>query len=241
MKTLFNVILLCLLCSKIMGQEHIKCVKKIDKIIVSKTDWYTATDVSITCANFENYNFPCYISTTPKVIRKVCKLISKLEANNSNVCPDYRCKIYMFRKDTLINSICVDRANVLIDGFNFKTSKRLITELDKIKDRVYNFNSSNYLIEDYPGGQDAIYSFVKKELEKLELPPIQQKLYIVISIDREGNTINLQYKKEADLPEPWVLALNDIFYNKIKWNKNNQRTPTHKISLRFNILPLHKD
>lgn len=236
MKTLFNVILLCLLCSKIMGQEHIKCAKKIDKIIVSKTDWYTTTDVSITCANFENYNFPCYISTSPKVIRKFCKIISKLETNNSNVYPDYRCKIYMFRKDTLINSICVDRANVLIDGFNFKTSKRLITELDKIKDRVYNFNSNNYLIEDYPGGQDAIYSFVEKELEKSKISLSNLNLIIIVSIDREGNTINLQFKNKNNdsvIPESLKSTLNDIFYNRIKWNKNSQRPSIYRIALRI--------
>jgi hypothetical protein len=219
-----------------MGQILEGQFSDIDKIIISKTDWYTTTDVSITCANFENYNFPCYISTTSKVIRKVCKLIAKLEANNSNVYPDYRCKIYMFRKDTLINSICVDRANVLIDGFNFKTSKRLITELDKIKDRVYNFNSNNYLIEDYPGGQDAIYSFVEKELEKSKISLSNLNLIIIVSIDREGNTINLQFKNKNNdsvIPESLKSTLNDIFYNRIKWNKNSQRPSIYRIALRI--------
>jgi hypothetical protein len=219
-----------------MGQILEGQFSDIDKIIISKTDWYTTTDVSITCANFENYNFPCYISTTSKVIRKVCKLIAKLEANNSNVYPDYRCKIYMFRKDTLINSICVDRANVLIDGFNFKTSKRLITELDKIKDRVYNFNSNNYFIEDYPGGQDAIYSFVEKELEKSKISLSNLNLIIIVSIDREGNTINLQFKNKNNdsvIPESLKSTLNDIFYNRIKWNKNSQRPSIYRIALRI--------
>jgi hypothetical protein len=219
-----------------MGQILEGQFSDIDKIIISKTGWYTTTDVSITCANFENYNFPCYISTTSKVIRKVCKLIAKLEANNSNVYPDYRCKIYMFRKDTLINSICVDRANVLIDGFNFKTSKRLITELDKIKDRVYNFNSNNYLIEDYPGGQDAIYSFVEKELEKSKISLSNLNLIIIVSIDREGNTINLQFKNKNNdsvIPESLKSTLNDIFYNRIKWNKNSQRPSIYRIALRI--------
>jgi hypothetical protein len=219
-----------------MGQILEGQFSDIDKIIISKTGWYTTTDVSITCANFENYNFPCYISTSPKVIRKFCKIISKLEANNSNVYPDYRCKIYMFRKDTLINSICVDRANVLIDGFNFKTSKRLITELDKIKDRVYNFNSNNYLIEDYPGGQDAIYSFVEKELEKSKISLSNLNLIIIVSIDREGNTINLQFKNKNNdsvIPESLKSTLNDIFYNRIKWNKNFQRPSIYRIALRI--------
>jgi hypothetical protein len=219
-----------------MGQILEGQFSDIDKIIISKTGWYTTTDVSITCANFENYNFPCYISTSPKVIRKFCKIISKLEANNSNVYPDYRCKIYMFRKDTLINSICVDRANVLIDGFNFKTSKRLITELDKIKDRVYNFNSNNYLIEDYPGGQDAIYSFVEKELEKSKISLSDLNLIIIVSIDREGNTINLQFKNKNNdsvIPESLKSTLNDIFYNRIKWNKNSQRPSIYRIALRI--------
>ena len=219
-----------------MGQILEGQFSDIDKIIISKTGWYTTTDVSITCANFENYNFPCYISTSPKVIRKFCKIISKLETNNSNVYPDYRCKIYMFRKDTLINSICVDRANVLIDGFNFKTSKRLITELDKIKDRVYNFNSSNYLIEDYPGGQDAIYSFVEKELEKSKISLSNLNLIIIVSIDREGNTINLQFKNKNNdsvIPESLKSTLNDIFYNRIKWNKNSQRPSIYRIALRI--------
>ena len=219
-----------------MGQILEGQFSDIDKIIISKTGWYTTTDVSITCANFENYNFPCYISTSPKVIRKCCKIISKLEANNSNVYPDYRCKIYMFRKDTLINSICVDRANVLIDGFNFKTSKRLITELDKIKDRVYNFNSNNYLIEDYPGGQDAIYSFVEKELEKSKISLSNLNLIIIVSIDREGNTINLQFKNKNNdsvIPESLKSTLNDIFYNRIKWNKNSQRPSIYRIALRI--------
>jgi hypothetical protein len=219
-----------------MGQILEGQFSDIDKIIISKTGWYTTTDVSITCANFENYNFPCYISTSPKVIRKFCKIISKLEANNSNVYPDYRCKIYMFRKDTLINSICVDRANVLIDGFNFKTSKRLITELDKIKDRVYNFNSNNYLIEDYPGGQDAIYSFVEKELEKSKISLSNLNLIIIVSIDREGNTINLQFKNKNNdsvIPESLKSTLNDIFYNRIKWNKNSQRPSIYRIALRI--------
>lgn len=221
---------------KTMGQILEGQFSDIDKIIISKTGWYTTTDVSITCANFENYNFPCYISTSPKVIRKFCKIISKLEANNSNVYPDYRCKIYMFRKDTLINSICVDRANVLIDGFNFKTSKRLITELDKIKDRVYNFNSNNYLIEDYPGGQDAIYSFVEKELEKSKISLSNLNLIIIVSIDREGNTINLQFKNKNNdsvIPESLKSTLNDIFYNRIKWNKNSQRPSIYRIALRI--------
>jgi hypothetical protein len=219
-----------------MGQILEGQFSDIDKIIISKTGWYTTTDVSITCANFENYNFPCYISTSPKVIRKFCKIISKLEANNSNVYPDYRCKIYMFRKDTLINSICVDRANVLIDGFNFKTSKRLITELDKIKDRVYNFNSNNYFIEDYPGGQDAIYSFVEKELEKSKISLSDLNLIIIVSIDREGNTINLQFKNKNNdsvIPESLKSTLNDIFYNRIKWNKNSQRPSIYRIALRI--------
>jgi hypothetical protein len=219
-----------------MGQILEGQFSDIDKIIISKTGWYTTTDVSITCANFENYNFPCYISTSPKVIRKFCKIISKLEANNSNVYPDYRCKIYMFRKDTLINSICVDRANVLIDGFNFKTSKRLITELDKIKDRVYNFNSNNYFIEDYPGGQDAIYSFVEKELEKSKISLSNLNLIIIVSIDREGNTINLQFKNKNNdsvIPESLKSTLNDIFYNRIKWNKNSQRPSIYRIALRI--------
>jgi hypothetical protein len=219
-----------------MGQILEGQFSDIDKIIISKTGWYTTTDVSITCANFENYNFPCYISTSPKVIRKFCKIISKLEANNSNVYPDYRCKIYMFRKDTLINSICVDRANVLIDGFNFKTSKRLITELDKIKDRVYNFNSNNYLIEDYPGGQDAIYSFVEKELEKSKISLSNLNLIIIVSIDREGNTINLQFKNKNNdsvIPESLKSTLDDIFYNRIKWNKNSQRPSIYRIALRI--------
>ena len=219
-----------------MGQILEGQFSDIDKIIISKTGWYTTTDVSITCANFENYNFPCYISTSPKVIRKFCKIISKLEANNSNVYPDYRCKIYMFRKDTLINSICVDRANVLIDGFNFKTSKRLITELDKIKDRVYNFNSNNYFIEDYPGGQDAIYSFVEKELEKSKISLSNLNLIIIVSIDREGNTINLQFKNKNNdsvIPESLKSTLNDIFYNRIKWNKNFQRPSIYRIALRI--------
>jgi hypothetical protein len=219
-----------------MGQILEGQFSDIDKIIISKTGWYTTTDVSITCANFENYNFPCYISTSPKVIRKFCKIISKLEANNSNVYPDYRCKIYMFRKDTLINSICVDRANVLIDGFNFKTSKRLITELDKIKDRVYNFNSNNYFIEDYPGGQDAIYSFVEKELEKSKISLSDLNLIIIVSIDREGNTINLQFKNKNNdsvIPESLKSTLNDIFYNRIKWNKNFQRPSIYRIALRI--------
>jgi hypothetical protein len=219
-----------------MGQILEGQFSDIDKIIISKTGWYTTTDVSITCANFENYNFPCYISTSPKVIRKFCKIISKLEANNSNVYPDYRCKIYMFRKDTLINSICVDRANVLIDGFNFKTSKRLITELDKIKDRVYNFNSNNYFIEDYPGGQDAIYSFVEKELEKSKISLSDLNLIIIVSIDREGNTINLQFKNKNNdsvIPESLKSTLDDIFYNRIKWNKNSQRPSIYRIALRI--------
>lgn len=236
MKRLYFTIILFFIALKTMGQILEGQFSDIDKIIISKTDWYTTTDVSITCANFENYNFPCYISTTSKVIRKVCKLIAKLEANNSNVYPDYRCKIYMFRKDTLINSICVDRANVLIDGFNFKTSKRLITELDKIKDRVYNFNSNNYLIEDYPGGQDAIYSFVEKELEKSKISLSDLNLIIIVSIDREGNTINLQFKNKNNdsvIPESLKSTLDDIFYNRIKWNKNSQRPSIYRIALRI--------
>lgn len=236
MKRLYFTIILFFIALKTMGQILEGQFSDIDKIIISKTGWYTTTDVSITCANFENYNFPCYISTTSKVIRKVCKLIAKLEANNSNVYPDYRCKIYMFRKDTLINSICVDRANVLIDGFNFKTSKRLITELDKIKDRVYNFNSNNYLIEDYPGGQDAIYSFVEKELEKSKISLSNLNLIIIVSIDREGNTINLQFKNKNNdsvIPESLKSTLNDIFYNRIKWNKNSQRPSIYRIALRI--------
>lgn len=236
MKRLYFTIILFFIALKTMGQILEGQFSDIDKIIISKTGWYTTTDVSITCANFENYNFPCYISTSPKVIRKFCKIISKLEANNSNVYPDYRCKIYMFRKDTLINSICVDRANVLIDGFNFKTSKRLITELDKIKDRVYNFNSNNYLIEDYPGGQDAIYSFVEKELEKSKISLSNLNLIIVVSIDREGNTINLQFKNKNNdsvIPESLKSTLNDIFYNRIKWNKNSQRPSIYRIALRI--------
>lgn len=236
MKRLYFTIILFFIALKTMGQILEGQFSDIDKIIISKTGWYTTTDVSITCANFENYNFPCYISTSPKVIRKFCKIISKLEANNSNVYPDYRCKIYMFRKDTLINSICVDRANVLIDGFNFKTSKRLITELDKIKDRVYNFNSNNYLIEDYPGGQDAIYSFVEKELEKSKISLSDLNLIIIVSIDREGNTINLQFKNKNNdsvIPESLKSTLNDIFYNRIKWNKNSQRPSIYRIALRI--------
>ena len=236
MKRLYFTIILFFIALKTMGQILEGQFSDIDKIIISKTGWYTTTDVSITCANFENYNFPCYISTNPKVIRKFCKIISKLEANNSNVYPDYRCKIYMFRKDTLINSICVDRANVLIDGFNFKTSKRLITELDKIKDRVYNFNSNNYLIEDYPGGQDAIYSFVEKELEKSKISLSDLNLIIIVSIDREGNTINLQFKNKNNdsvIPESLKSTLNDIFYNRIKWNKNSQRPSIYRIALRI--------
>lgn len=236
MKRLYFTIILFFIALKTMGQILEGQFSDIDKIIISKTGWYTTTDVSITCANFENYNFPCYISTSPKVIRKFCKIISKLEANNSNVYPDYRCKIYMFRKDTLINSICVDRANVLIDGFNFKTSKRLITKLDKIKDRVYNFNSNNYLIEDYPGGQDAIYSFVEKELEKSKISLSNLNLIIVVSIDREGNTINLQFKNKNNdsvIPESLKSTLNDIFYNRIKWNKNFQRPSIYRIALRI--------
>ena len=236
MKRLYFTIILFFIALKTMGQILEGQFSDIDKIIISKTGWYTTTDVSITFANFENYNFPCYISTSPKVIRKFCKIISKLEANNSNVYPDYRCKIYMFRKDTLINSICVDRANVLIDGFNFKTSKRLITELDKIKDRVYNFNSNNYLIEDYPGGQDAIYSFVEKELEKSKISLSNLNLIIIVSIDREGNTINLQFKNKNNdsvIPESLKSTLNDIFYNRIKWNKNSQRPSIYRIALRI--------
>ena len=236
MKRLYFTIILFFIALKTMGQILEGQFSDIDKIIISKTGWYTTTDVSITCANFENYNFPCYISTSPKVIRKFCKIISKLEANNSNVYPDYRCKIYMFRKDTLINSICVDRANVLIDGFNFKTSKRLITKLDKIKDRVYNFNSNNYLIEDYPGGQDAIYSFVEKELEKSKISLSNLNLIIIVSIDREGNTINLQFKNKNNdsvIPESLKSTLNDIFYNRIKWNKNFQRPSIYRIALRI--------
>lgn len=236
MKRLYFTIILFFIALKTMGQILEGQFSDIDKIIISKTGWYTTTDVSITCANFENYNFPCYISTSPKVIRKFCKIISKLEANNSNVYPDYRCKIYMFRKDTLINSICVDRANVLIDGFNFKTSKRLITELDKIKDRVYNFNSNNYFIEDYPGGQDAIYSFVEKELEKSKISLSNLNLIIIVSIDREGNTINLQFKNKNNdsvIPESLKSTLNDIFYNRIKWNKNSQRPSIYRIALRI--------
>ena len=236
MKRLYFTIILFFIALKTMGQILEGQFSDIDKIIISKTGWYTTTDVSITCANFENYNFPCYISTSPKVIRKFCKIISKLEANNSNVYPDYRCKIYMFRKDTLINSICVDRANVLIDGFNFKTSKRLITKLDKIKDRVYNFNSNNYLIEDYPGGQDAIYSFVEKELEKSKISLSDLNLIIIVSIDREGNTINLQFKNKNNdsvIPESLKSTLNDIFYNRIKWNKNSQRPSIYRIALRI--------
>lgn len=236
MKRLYFTIILFFIALKTMGQILEGQFSDIDKIIISKTGWYTTTDVSITCANFENYNFPCYISTNPKVIRKFCKIISKLEANNSNVYPDYRCKIYMFRKDTLINSICVDRANVLIDGFNFKTSKRLITELDKIKDRVYNFNSNNYFIEDYPGGQDAIYSFVEKELEKSKISLSDLNLIIIVSIDREGNTINLQFKNKNNdsvIPESLKSTLNDIFYNRIKWNKNSQRPSIYRIALRI--------
>lgn len=236
MKRLYFTIILFFIALKTMGQILEGQFSDIDKIIISKTGWYTTTDVSIACANFENYNFPCYISTSPKVIRKVCKIISKLETNNSNVYPDYRCKIYMFRKDTLINSICVDRANVLIDGFNFKTSKRLITELDKIKDRVYNFNSNNYLIEDYPGGQDAIYSFVEKELEKSKISLSNLNLIIIVSIDREGNTINLQFKNKNNdsvIPESLKSTLNDIFYNRIKWNKNSQRPSIYRIALRI--------
>lgn len=236
MKRLYFTIILFFIALKTMGQILEGQFSDIDKIIISKTGWYTTTDVSITCANFENYNFPCYISTSPKVIRKFCKIISKLEANNSNVYPDYRCKVYMFRKDTLINSICVDRANVLIDGFNFKTSKRLITELDKIKDRVYNFNSNNYLIEDYPGGQDAIYSFVEKELEKSKISLSNLNLIIIVSIDREGNTINLQFKNKNNdsvIPESLKSTLNDIFYNRIKWNKNFQRPSIYRIALRI--------
>lgn len=236
MKRLYFTIILFFIALKTMGQILEGQFSDIDKIIISKTGWYTTTDVSITCANFENYNFPCYISTSPKVIRKFCKIISKLEANNSNVYPDYRCKIYMFRKDTLINSICVDRANVLIDGFNFKTSKRLITELDKIKDRVYNFNSNNYFIEDYPGGQDAIYSFVEKELEKSKISLSDLNLIIIVSIDREGNTINLQFKNKNNdsvIPESLKSTLNDIFYNRIKWNKNSQRPSIYRIALRI--------
>lgn len=236
MKRLYFTIILFFIALKTMGQILEGQFSDIDKIIISKTGWYTTTDVSITCANFENYNFPCYISTSPKVIRKFCKIISKLEANNSNVYPDYRCKIYMFRKDTLINSICVDRANVLIDGFNFKTSKRLITKLDKIKDRVYNFNSNNYLIEDYPGGQDAIYSFVEKELEKSKISLSDLNLIIIVSIDREGNTINLQFKNKNNdsvIPESLKSTLNDIFYNRIKWNKNFQRPSIYRIALRI--------
>ncbi len=236
MKRLYFTIILFFIALKTMGQILEGQFSDIDKIIISKTGWYTTTDVSITCANFENYNFPCYISTSPKVIRKFCKIISKLEANNSNVYPDYRCKIYMFRKDTLINSICVDRANVLIDGFNFKTSKRLITKLDKIKDRVYNFNSNNYLIEDYPGGQDEIYSFVEKELEKSKISLSDLNLIIIVSIDREGNTINLQFKNKNNdsvIPESLKSTLNDIFYNRIKWNKNFQRPSIYRIALRI--------
>lgn len=236
MKRLYFTIILFFIALKTMGQILEGQFSDIDKIIISKTGWYTTTDVSITCANFENYNFPCYISTSPKVIRKFCKIISKIEANNSNVYPDYRCKIYMFRKDTLINSICVDRANVLIDGFNFKTSKRLITELDKIKDRVYNFNSNNYFIEDYPGGQDAIYSFVEKELEKSKISLSDLNLIIIVSIDREGNTINLQFKNKNNdsvIPESLKSTLNDIFYNRIKWNKNSQRPSIYRIALRI--------
>ena len=99
----------------------------IDSIFIARTGWDVLQDVSVTCTQFEKQNYPLLKVYRKETINNISSIINTAKEEIKNPINDFRCKIYSFRNDTLISSICCNKYNVLIDGLYFKTPETTLS------------------------------------------------------------------------------------------------------------------
>lgn len=212
----------------------------IDSIYISRIGWDVLLDVSVTCTQFEKQGFPMSKIYNKRTIKNICKVISNINNTAENSVNDFRCKIYFFRKDTLISTICCSRYNTNIDGFLYETPDRLVKIMDSYRGPSCEYASQvNLYSEPCVGGIDGIYAYLKSQKSRL-LTDRRIRVFVNIEVDKNGSITNIDLRvKNSEIPIPLKETLITILTKEIHWNANPMRVQNEHFTLVFTVEPMN--
>ncbi|WP_337966064.1 hypothetical protein [uncultured Flavobacterium sp.] len=91
----------------------------IDKIVVHSVNLNIDTSADVSCKDFEltfNGVIKVYSIKDKSIFNKIDKLLKGIKNSNKNTSIDIRRKIIVFHKDKTIDTLCVDRFNIVMNG-----------------------------------------------------------------------------------------------------------------------------
>ena len=210
----------------------------IDSIYVSKTDWDILVDVSVSCTQFEKQGYPIYCIKNKKTLTKICKEISQIKDKVDYAANDFRCKLYFYRKDTLVSTICCNRDNVLVDGFYYIAPSKLIKLLDScIKMNSNHRITRNLYLEPCVGGLAGIYEYLGSQSYRFTTSS-RLKVFANIEVDKNGKVTSVDITgKNCEIPMIVKNTLNTILTQEIEWKANPNRVPNEHFLITLVIEP----
>lgn len=114
-------------CSFFLVQNN-ECKPTIDKVIIKKVDLDTDTFVRVDCDNFETSFKESIMTievTEKSKLKEFKKIIDLLKPNDSSAKVDTRIKVLIFQSNGSVDTLCVDRFNLLLNGVLMKESVTL--------------------------------------------------------------------------------------------------------------------
>ncbi len=119
---------LLLLISAFFLVDNTECKSRIDKIVIKKVDLDADTFARVDCENFEiqfNKLITTIEITEKSELKKFKEILNELKPTDSSVNVDTRIKVLIFQSNGSVDTLCVDRFNLLLNGILMKESETL--------------------------------------------------------------------------------------------------------------------
>lgn len=238
-QTLKNSLLLfmMLLCTtqQVASQSAIK--NDVDSVVILYLDWDAMSDANITCSSF--WSDQQYVVSKRKDVTALVSCLNNLKQVKPAFM-DVRCKMYLYSNGKILNSVCMDRQDVLIYGKHYRMSNQLFLLINRIvgeykpqKNRIGNTRYQDYVVS----GMDKFYNDINRNYDGLRRISDTDLVFACCCYaDVEGNILDVVFKKYPDCVEPNTLnSMIEAIKRTIRWNTNPERSPKEPLLFKFRM------
>lgn len=200
----------------------------VDSIIVYSLNWDAIYCSTVSCSNFFSYT-NCerqYTIKDKETIKLFLFNLGKLRKTYSNNI-DVRSKVFFFSEDTIIDSACIGKDGILLDGTFYENSNEIENIIRKIEFHKNTINIKNMYVQPRSTIVKG-YKYLNKEIKKIKKHIKFKETFIIKGFcfaDINGHTKKIKlmkYSKDINSNDI-VNRIETIFIKRIIWNKNKER------------------
>ena len=161
MRYLFILVLFVFYCLSHANNSKSQSIIIPDSIVIKSLEWDALYDVPIKCYNIEETSHSVTYINDQDDINKIFHHIQKM-CRTKEYPIDVRCKIYLYNKGKLLNTICIDNNVSLYDGIYYKTNPQFVSLL---KDMTRNSETIIKGIGEkclFPNGYDSLFAYIQQ-------------------------------------------------------------------------------